>query len=269
MFKNGQIMLADPFRFPDFDSDIYPQQVVSLRLMGGDRETETPLHQHYKSQLVMPLSGFVKCNIADAIWMVPPHCAVWIPSQVRHSNLVSKEANVCMLFIDPEVAGLPTKICTLSISPLLRELIVHLTSQEQTYQAGSTTDNLVNVLLDQLRVMPTEQFNFPIPSEPRLKAIAMCLLSQPAERQTVREWASQFAMSERTLSRLVKQHVGLSFGRWRGQLHLVLALQWLTCGESVQRIAEDLGYESVGAFINFFKHALGQPPKQYMKQRDY
>ena len=75
-------------------------------------------------------------------------------------------------------------------------------------------------------------------------------------------------MSERTLARLVKQETGLTFGRWRGQLHLVLALQKLTTGDSVQRIADELGYESVSAFITFFKKTLGQPPKQYMKQKD-
>ena len=59
----------------------------------------------------------------------------------------------------------------------------------------------------------------------------------------------------------------MTFGRWRGQLHLVLALQKLTANETVQRIADDLGYESVAAFITFFKKTLGKPPKQYMKER--
>ncbi|MGS0726242.1 helix-turn-helix domain-containing protein, partial [Shewanella sp. 0m-11] len=71
-----------------------------------------------------------------------------------------------------------------------------------------------------------------------------------------------------TLARLVKSEIGLSFGRWRGQLHIVLALQKLATGDSVQRIAEELGYESVSAFITFFKKTLGQSPKQYMKLKD-
>jgi len=75
-------------------------------------------------------------------------------------------------------------------------------------------------------------------------------------------------MSERTLTRLVKQEVGLSFGRWRGQLHIVLALQKLASGVSVQRIADELGYESASAFITFFKKTLGKSPKQYIKQQD-
>ncbi|MCL1137666.1 AraC family transcriptional regulator [Shewanella pneumatophori] len=251
-----------------FDSDDYPQAVVAARLVAEEEYAETPVHQHHKCQLVFALSGYVKCKIANAIWIVPPNCAVWIPSQVPHSNLVSKDANVCMLFVDPAIHEMPDSSCTLSISPLLRELIAHLTTLEQDYPKNSVTDKLVDVLIDQLRIMPREHFDFPLPTEPRLKAIANRLLSAPEDRRTVGQWAGEFAMSERTLSRLVKNEIGLTFGRWRSQLHLVLALQRLAIGESVQRIADDLGYESVSAFITFFKKTLGKSPKQYMKQKD-
>ncbi len=254
--------------FPVFDSDAFPQDVVALSMSGGERDAETPQHQHRKCQLVIALSGYVKCKIADAIWMVPPNSAVWIPSQQWHSNLISSNANVCMLFVDPDVAGMPDKSCTLSITPLIRELTIHLTQQEQDYQAKSATANLVTVLIEQLRLMPTAHYDFPTPSEPRLRLIAAKLIQAPDDRRTVADWAKTHAMSERTLSRLIKQEVGLTFGRWRGQLHIVLALQKLASGESVQRIAEELGYESVSAFITFFKKTLGKSPKQYIKQTD-
>lgn len=242
--------------------------MVSLKVSGGERAAETPFHQHHKCQLVIALSGYLKCRVADAILIVPPHCAAWIPSQVPHSNHISSDANVCMLFIDPDIVDLPRKSCTLSISPLIRELTLHLTAQNQHYLPESTTAKLVDVLIEQLRGMPTEDYNFPTPSEPRLNAIASMLLTNPADRRTVAEWASEFAMGERTLARLVKQEIGLTFGRWRGQLHIVIALQKLASGESVQRIADALGYESVSAFITFFKKTLGKSPKQYMKERD-
>jgi len=248
-----------------FDPDAFPQEVVALSMSGGEREAETTPHQHRKSQLVIALSGYVKCKITDAIWMVPPNSAVWIPSQQWHSNVISSNANVCMLFVDPDVAGMPENSCTLSITPLIKELTIHLTQQEQHYQAKSATAHVVKVLIDQLRLMPTAQYDFPTPSEPRLQVIAAKLMQAPDDRRTVADWASAHAMSERTLARLIKQEVGLSFGRWRGQLHIVLALQKLACGESVQHIAEELGYGSVSAFITFFKKTLGKSPKQYIR----
>jgi AraC-like DNA-binding protein len=75
-------------------------------------------------------------------------------------------------------------------------------------------------------------------------------------------------MSERTLARLVLNETGMTFGRWRQQLHIVIALQNLSAGVPVQRVSEDLGYESVSSFITMFKKALGKPPARYFADKD-
>jgi len=75
------------------------------------------------------------------------------------------------------------------------------------------------------------------------------------------------AMSERSLARLLSRETGLTFGRWRQQLHLIVALRELASGQTVQNVAFELGYESVNAFITMFKKALGSTPAQYFKKR--
>ena len=59
----------------------------------------------------------------------------------------------------------------------------------------------------------------------------------------------------------------MSFGRWRQQLHIILALQWLSEGASVQSVAIDLGYERASSFVLMFRKALGTSPARYMTQR--
>jgi len=63
------------------------------------------------------------------------------------------------------------------------------------------------------------------------------------------------------------QETGLSFGRWRRQLHLVIALRELAGGATVQQVAGDLGYESTTAFIVMFKKALGATSSRYFADR--
>jgi len=63
---------------------------------------------------------------------------------------------------------------------------------------------------------------------------------------------------------IVVKETGLTFGRWRQQLHLIVAIRELASGASVQRVSADLGYESVTAFITMFKKALGRPPAKYL-----
>ena len=99
---------------------------------------------------------------------------------------------------------------------------------------------------------------------PRLAAL---LLAQPADKGTLAEWASRIGMSERSMTRLLLEESGLSFGRWRRQLHVILSLQRLARGESVQRVALDLGYENASGFITMFRKAVGQPPARYLADR--
>ena len=45
----------------------------------------------------------------------------------------------------------------------------------------------------------------------------------------------------------------MSFGRWRQQLGVMLAVKWLAGGASIQQVAADLGYESVPSFVTMFR----------------
>jgi AraC-like DNA-binding protein len=63
------------------------------------------------------------------------------------------------------------------------------------------------------------------------------------------------------------RETGLTFGRWRQRLHLMVALRELAGGAAVQKVSDDLGYESVTAFITMFKQPLGQMPARYFCSR--
>lgn len=251
----------------NFDPDKTDRPAVALRVDVSQNESELPVHQHRKGQLVVALRGGVTCEVPGALWMVPPHCGVWIPGGIPHSNRVTANARICFLFVEPNVAALPTDCCTLSITPLMREMIQHLAALPQFYEIDSHTGRLVTVLLDELARMPIEQLHLPISRDPKLRLIAEALTNDPADRSTLAEWATRVAMSERSLARLIVKKTGLTFGRWRQQLNLVIAMRQLSAGASVQQVSGNLGYESTTAFITMFKKSLGKPPGQYFVER--
>lgn len=256
-------MSADP-SWRSFDPDLSPRPAIALRVEVPEHDSEAPLHRHRKGQLVLALRGGAICEVPGAVWMVPPHCAVWVPGDLPHSNRVTPNARVCLLFVEPGASALPDKPCTVAISPLVRELIQHLAGLPHDYPADGPTARLARVLLDELPNMPVEQLHLPMSSEPRVRRIADALLRDPGDRSTLPEWAQRLAMSERSLARLMVRETGLSFGRWRQQLQLLVALRELSAGAAVQRVSAELGYESVTAFITMFKKALGQPPARYL-----
>lgn len=251
-----------------FDPDRTPLPAVAHQLDFSDHQAEVPLHVHRKGQLILALHGAVTCTTGNEIWIVPPNCGVWIPGGVPHSAHATVNARLNYLFVEPGAANLPEYSCTLSVSPMVRELIDRLARERADYLADSHAARLARVVLDELAQMPREQFNLPISRNPKIRAMAEALTSEPSDRSTLSNWAKRLAMSERSLARLLIRETGLTFGRWRQQLHLIVALRELASGESVQNVATELGYESVNAFITMFKKALGTTPAQYFKNRN-
>ncbi len=250
-----------------FDPDELYSPAVALTVDIRDNSRELPVHRHRKGQLVLAARGSVTCEVPSGLWIVPPHGAVWIPGGMPHTNRVSLNGRICLLFVEPDAAALPAGCCTLSVSPLLRELIQRLAELPRSYSADGPTGRLVAVLLDELVQMPAEQLHLPITAEPRLRRIADALMNDPSDRSTMAEWARRVSIGERTLARLIVGETGMTFGRWRQQLHIVIALQRLSAGMTVQVVAQDLGYESVSAFITMFKKVLGKPPARYLVER--
>ncbi|WP_292239852.1 AraC family transcriptional regulator, partial [Mesorhizobium sp.] len=61
------------------------------------------------------------------------------------------------------------------------------------------------------------------------------------------------------------RQTGLSLSTWRRQACLFAALPRLADGEPITRVALDLGYDSVPAFITMFRRMLGSSPRGYMR----
>ncbi|MES2027254.1 MAG: helix-turn-helix transcriptional regulator [Pseudomonadota bacterium] len=246
-----------------YDPDVIDLPAMALNVDVAANESEMPVHQHRKGQLVLALRGGVTCEVSDALWMVPPQCGVWIPGGMLHSNHATPNARICFLFVEPGAINLPNTCCTLSVSPLVREMILYLAGIDPQAGQDSHIRRLMRVLLDELARMPVEHLHWAISSDPKIRHIAQALVRDPADRSNLAQWADRVAMSERSLARLIVKETGLSFGRWRQQLHLIVALRELAAGMSVQQVSAELGYESVTAFITMFKKSLGRPPAQY------
>ena len=248
----------------DFDPSRLESTAAAVRVEMAAHTDELPVHSHAAGQLVFTLRGSVSCEVPSGVWMVPPHSGVWIPRGLPHSNRVSANGVICFLFVAPGAALLPEQCCTLGVSPLLRELILRLASLPRPYKSESSTARLVSVLLEELAQMRTENYHLPLSDDYRLRRLARWLMESPADRSTAAEWAARSALSERTLFRLVERETGMTFGRWRQQLQLLLAIQKLAAGTPVHHVAQDLGYDSVSAFITMFKRMLGKPPARYL-----
>lgn len=254
---------------PRRDFDDVPRPVVALSATSVASNWENGRHQHRKAQLIYSVRGILNCEIEDGVWIVPPQCALLIPGDLPHSARGSGETEIYCLFIEPDAApNLPTTCCTISVSPLLRELLLKVASFPELYAQGGREDRLIAALLDELVDAPVEDLHLPMPRDPRLRRLAEMMLADPTDKTSKADWATRIGMSERNMTRLLLHEIGMSFGRWRRQLHVILALQRLTKGESVQTVALELGYENASGFITMFRKAVGKPPARYLSDRN-
>lgn len=249
------------------DPDKIPRAVVGLTIeLASIHETDT--HRHEKAQLLYVISGVITVEAAGGVWTVPPHCAIWIPSGVAHVARSSGRVTVGSLYIDPALSGSLSEGCgILFVQPLLRELLLRFIAGPSLYPEGDTREaRLASVLLDELQAAPLEPLRLPMPTDRRLRRLTETLMDDPSLRFTIEEWGARVGASNRTLIRLFQRETGMSFGRWRQQLHIGLALQRLASGQSVTNIAFDLGYESTSAFIAMFRRMLGTTPARYFSE---
>ncbi|AHV91834.1 AraC family transcriptional regulator [Bordetella holmesii] len=264
MFAPRSVELVQALQ--DVNMETLRSPAVGIRVDVSDIQSEVPVHRHQQGQLVLALKGAAICEVADALWMVPPHCAVWVPGMMPHSIRATANARLAYLFVQPGAAALPARCCTLGITALVRELVLEMARLPADYPGDGPEQRKATVLLEELTRMPVTTLHLAVSQEPRVRRIARRLAEHPADRRTLGEWAAWVAMSERSLARLVQAETGLSFGRWRQQIHLIEALRLLASGHRVQQVAGALGYDSVTAFISMFKKSLGKPPARYIAE---
>lgn len=151
------------------------------------------------------------------------------------------------------------------ISTLLRELIVASLELPENYPAGSRAERIYELILDEIRGINVLPFNLPEPQTPALLALCRQIQDQPGEKWTTALAARELNISERTLLRHFRQQTGLVFSEWLRRARLMEALNRLAQGQSVLRVALDLGYDSHSAFSAMFRRTLGVAPSDYFQ----
>ena len=243
-----------------------PRPVVSrARDFPGGYDTE--FHEHERAQFLYASSGVMTVNTRDGIWVVPPLRAVWIPARTRHQIGMSGRVSMRTLYIDPACCpAAPDHCCVISVSPLLRELVLAAMDIPRLYAPDSPEERIMTVILDQIRHMDVRPLNLAIPREQRLNRIFTALSENPGDRRTLTDWGNEVGATRRTLTRLFQAHTGMSFGQWRQQIRILASLKQLGENEPVTSVAMNLGYNSPSAFISMFKKALGKTPGQYFEK---
>ncbi|MET8009286.1 helix-turn-helix transcriptional regulator [Streptomyces sp. NPDC005271] len=216
-------------------------------------------HRHDDHQIIYAGSGVLAVATDAGTWFAPGTRAIWVPAGTVHAHRAHGHLDLHLIGLDagdnPLGLDEPT---VLAVSPLLRELILAYT--RAPHDTGAERRRLLAVLRDQLRASPQQPIQLPAPTDPRLAAVCAILHDDPADPRTLAALGVATGAGERTLSRLFRSELGMTFPQWRTQARLYHALRMLADNTPVTTVAHRCGWSSTSAFIHVFRRAFGYTP---------
>ncbi len=190
-----------------------------------------PPHRHDWAQLIYARAGVMTVSTAAGAWVVPPQRAVWMPALLEHAIRCATRLSMRTIYIDAGARhGLPAACGVVSVTPLLRELVL---ASVEAPGGGPRRELLVGLLLEEIRAAPLAPLHLPEPLDPRLKRITAALGADPGDPRTLAAWGKVVGASVRTLSRRFLAETGMTFRQWQRQARLLAALVRLAQREPV------------------------------------
>ncbi|MCJ2057900.1 helix-turn-helix transcriptional regulator [Methylobacterium sp. J-048] len=222
-------------------------------------------HCHARAQLIYATAGVMEIRAAGSLWLVPPQRALWVGAGIDHAMRARGAVSLRTLYIADRAvpAALPDVPTSLAVTPLVRALILRAVERAEEADADGRQGRLLDVLLDEIAVLPRCPLGLSMPTDPRLRRACEAVLAGPGERRGMAALAQIAGASPRTLARLAERDLGVPFSVWRQQARILAALPILVGGGSVAEAAFSLGYDSPSAFASMFRRMIGAAPATY------
>ncbi|WP_111932166.1 AraC family transcriptional regulator [Paraburkholderia bryophila] len=246
-----------------------PDFIEPTPFVTGERHDalDEPWRACRRVRLIHVGAGVLTVRTETAHWVVPPGHAVWITAGTLHCLSASRPVQYVSLYVDTDAAPLPSHSGALAPDPLVQALLAaaaaELSDHPQPYDEPAK--RLLQVLLDRLAQVPAAPLGLTWPRDPRIRQIAEALSAEPTQSAVLDELAASAGVTARTAARLFVKETGQTFGQWRQQLRLLVALEHLGAGASVTQVALDVGYQDVSSFIAVFRDVFGDTPARYFR----
>jgi AraC-like DNA-binding protein len=252
--------LHEPYRVPaEFaPSAAHPIRVRSRPMTAGSHVGH---HVHSWGQLAYSSRGALRMATRDTTWIVPPSRALWIAPDVVHKLVIVQDAYLRTVYVEEKTARAAHPACrVIEVSGLLREVIAAL---DQPALPAAREAWLGHLLLDELSRTEALPLSVPLPAEKRLRSLCEAILAEPGRGDSLDAWAGHVGASTRTIARLFRQELGMSFSQWRQQAVLAHAIPLVSQGAPLAKVAAELGYASQSAFSAMFRRAFGESPREF------
>jgi AraC-like DNA-binding protein len=235
---------------------------------------ETSIHTHQKAQLLYAEGGIVHVFVNNRHWYLPARCFMWIPAGVEHSVLsFSKNVDLLNFYfkVDDQDLTFYEETNIYFVSDLLREMFLFTVDWDgPVYENNPVKYDFLKAIKSILPELESNKIPFaiqhPFPKDQKLLEVARFLSKNLDKSYTIEEVAKEFGLSERTLSRKFKEHLGMNYIRFLRSLRITKSLELITEKKyNMLEIALQVGYSSLASFSNIFLKITGIRPTEYAR----
>lgn len=231
------------------------------------RGAAVALHAHDESQVIFAASGTMQVYTASGRWFVPPQLAVWMPAGIPHRVDMLSDTELWMIYWHPSALRkwAPARPLdhefALTVTPLLHELIFAVFEDDVPREKAELA---VRLILHEITETPDVPIFLPMPTNVIARRVADLAITDPWMHLGVDELARRAATSVRTISRIFPAETGLTFKAWRRRARIAIAIDRLSTGRPISRVAADVGFASTAAFSFAFRQITKTTPTDFL-----
>jgi AraC-like DNA-binding protein len=216
--------------------------------------------------------GVLSVHTERGTSIVPANRVAWIPAGFDHHHRAHGQTDMRIVFLPASLPRLlPGRPAVFLASDLAREVLLTLTGPRYDDRTDRTERDrhrsararLHRVLVDELHDAHEQPLQLPEPRDDRLRAVAQKLYENPADNTSLAELGPSIGASARTLSRLLRNELGMTFYEWRTQLRICHALVLLAEGHDTTHAAHACGWANPSSFIAAFTNLVGTTPGRH------
>lgn len=229
-----------------------------------DSGVSGPMHDHARGQLLRVRGASARVRTPGATTLLPPGQLMWLPGGLPHGIATEAEPEFQSLYLHPDQAAeLPAETTVFRPSQMLAVLMERLIELTEGRGDPVTEPHLTALVLHELRSLSPEAQALALPRDGRLLRLCIELRERPGDRSSTADLARRIGASRRWLERHFLAETGLPLAEWRRQARVQRAIEMLGAGDSVQRVAWEVGYDSPSAFASMFRKVTGRSPREF------
>ena len=224
----------------------------------------TDRHAHPWRQLIYCTAGVMTVWTEAGAWVAPPHWAIWVPAGVAHQIRFAGACSLRTLYLRPDPDdGLPADCAVITVSPLLRELVLRVIDQGMLDDRDPADRAMALLVNGEIARRDAAAFDLPMPTTESARRVADRLAADDAPILGVAAVAATVGLTPRTLERRFLAETGMTLAAWGRQARLLQAMRRLAAGAPVKTVARAAGYSTASAFVAAFRGVFGQTPGRY------